>query len=436
MQPERLQVTSDLLKKPLKYRWLIFSLVALGYTLVHFHRLCPAVLAMDIMKDLQTTGALTGLLAAAYFYSGAVMQLPAGLLSDSWGPRKTISLFLGIAFVGSVVLGLASTVFWAIVGRTIVGIGVAMVFVPTMKILAEWFRAREFATMTGILLAMGGLGTLIAATPLVWLSASMGWRNAFVLVGLFTLLISVLVGFLVRNRPADFGWPSPVASVQNKQATISLGNGIKLVLTCRHFWPIAIWFFFTLGIYFAFGALWGGPYLVHIYQMTKAESGYILSMMAVGLVIGSLFLSFLSDRVFKARKPVLILSSIVVLVITGLLAFYTDGIPRLAMYVLFFVLSVFSSAVVVIGFSMNKELFPIEITGTATGLVNIFPFAGGAVFQPIVGHILERYGKVEGAFTLAGYRTGFQVLFLAAMVAVVAAFLAKETMTKSPRKSK
>jgi MFS family permease len=140
--------------------------------------------------------------------------------------------------------------------------------------------------------------------------------------------------------------------------------------------------------------------------------------------------------VFKGRKPVLILASVVVLGITGLLAFYTDSIPKVGMYALFFVISVFSSAIVVIGFSMNKELFPIEITGTATGLVNVFPFAGGAVFQPVLGLILERYGKGDGAFTAAGYQAGFRVLFLAALVAVAAALLSKETMTNSPVQSK
>ena len=120
-----------------------------------------------------------------------------------------------------------------------------MVFVPTMKILAEWFRAREFATMTGILMAMGGVGTLVAATPLVWLSNAMGWRNAFITIGLFTLVIALLVWFLVRNRPLDFNWPSPVASDQTTGTTIGLWEGIKVVVTCRHFWPIAIWFFFT-----------------------------------------------------------------------------------------------------------------------------------------------------------------------------------------------
>jgi len=84
----------DPMQQALRYRWLIFSLLAISYVLVYFHRLCPTVLAVDIMKDLKTGGAITGLLAAAYFYPYALMQIPAGLLSDSWGPRNTITLFL------------------------------------------------------------------------------------------------------------------------------------------------------------------------------------------------------------------------------------------------------------------------------------------------------------------------------------------------------
>ncbi|MGB8427089.1 MAG: MFS transporter, partial [Desulfobacterales bacterium] len=58
---------TDLLQKAKSYRWVIFAVLALGYILVYFHRLCPAVLAVDMMRDLHTTGALTGLLGAAYF---------------------------------------------------------------------------------------------------------------------------------------------------------------------------------------------------------------------------------------------------------------------------------------------------------------------------------------------------------------------------------
>ena len=99
-------MVSDPLSKPLRYRWLIFWILASGYILVYFHRLCPAVVAVDMMRDLKAGGALTGFLSAAYFYPYAIMQLPAGLLSDSWGPRNTITLFFGIACVGSLLLGL------------------------------------------------------------------------------------------------------------------------------------------------------------------------------------------------------------------------------------------------------------------------------------------------------------------------------------------
>ncbi len=111
---------TELMDKAKKYRWMIFTILAFGYVLVYFHRLCPAVLAVDMMQDLHATGTLTGLLGAAYFYPYALMQLPAGLLSDSWGARNTITLFFLVAFAGSLILGLAPTVFmghcWAFIG--------------------------------------------------------------------------------------------------------------------------------------------------------------------------------------------------------------------------------------------------------------------------------------------------------------------------------
>jgi sugar phosphate permease len=320
---------------------------------------------------------LTGLLGAAYFYPYAVMQLPAGLLSDSWGPRRTITLFFGVAFLGSIILGMAPSPFWAIFGRTLVGLGVAMLFVPTLKVLAEWFNAKEFGHMTGILMAMGGVGSLIATAPLAFLSNRIGWRLSFVFVGIFTLILALLVWFIVRDRPEDFGWPSPAKRLEPHQRPISLIEGVGRVLTLPYFWPLAIWFFFDCAIFFSFGGLWGGPYLMHIYNMSRAQAGQVLSMMAIGMIIGSPLLSYLSASVFGVRKPVIILCSIIVLGITALLAFFTDQIPVLGLYLICLGFGIFASAIVVIGFTTNKELFPIQMAGTATGLVNIFPFAGG-----------------------------------------------------------
>ena len=419
---------SDSLDKALRYRWLIFWVLAFGYILVYFHRLCPAVVAVDMMEDLRAGGTLLGLLGSAYFYPYALMQLPAGLLSDSWGPRRSITLFFGIAFVGSLLLGLAPTLFWAILGRTLVGLGVSMLFVPTMKILAEWFRVREFATMTAILMAMGGLGSLTAAKPLALLSTWMGWRLSLVVVGIFTLLLGILVWLFVRDRPADLGWPSPSEPSGPTPPSTGLLLGIRKVVTYPRFWPIAIWFFFDCAVFFSFGGLWGGPYLMQVYGLSKAKAGEILSMIAVGMIVGSPLLSFVSDRILRGRKPVLVLSSFLVLCLTALLAFRTDALSLPILYLLTMGLGIFSSAIVVIGFTTTKELFPIQMAGTSTGLVNLFPFAGGAVFQPVFGYLLERQGRVEGAFTLAGYQEAFFALFVCALIAFLATLFLQETL--------
>ena len=105
------------------YRYFICLLIFLCYVLVFFHRLCPAVLALDIQASFGLTGTLLGVFSSAYFYSYAIMQLPTGLMADSWGPRKTVSVFFVIAGIGSVVMGISSNLSTAILGRVLVGLG-------------------------------------------------------------------------------------------------------------------------------------------------------------------------------------------------------------------------------------------------------------------------------------------------------------------------
>jgi MFS family permease len=169
---------------------------------------------------------------------------------------------------------------------------------------------------------------------------------------------------------------------------------------------------------------------MQVYKMSKPEAGRILSMLAIGMVIGSPLLSYLSNNLFRGRKPVIVISSAVVLVITYFMAFHTEGISVFWHYTLCLGLGIFSSAIVVIGFTATKELFPVQMAGTAIGLVNLFPFAGGAVFQPVLGYILESNGRIEGAFTLAGYRSAFLVLFMCGIIAFLSSFFVRETMSK------
>jgi MFS family permease len=60
------------------------------YLLLYFHRVCPAVLAPEFVRDFHMSGVGLGLLTSAYFYPYTVMQVPVGVLSDRWGVRKTV----------------------------------------------------------------------------------------------------------------------------------------------------------------------------------------------------------------------------------------------------------------------------------------------------------------------------------------------------------
>ena len=124
-------MNKNLAGKVLRFRWLIFLVLALAYFIVYFHRLSLSVVADDLINEFQTTASIMGLLGSVYFYCYAAMQFPAGLLSDSLGPRKSVAFFLIIASVGSIIFGFAPTIKVALIGRVMVGLGVSMVFIPT-----------------------------------------------------------------------------------------------------------------------------------------------------------------------------------------------------------------------------------------------------------------------------------------------------------------
>lgn len=411
----------------LGYRRNIFWILAVGYVLVFFHRLCPAVVANDMMLDLGGGGTFIGFLSSAYFYPYALMQLPTGLLSDSWGPRKTITLFLSGACIGSVLLGLAPSPAWAVVGRILVGLGVSTLFVCTLKILAEWYSLREFVVMTGLLMAMGGVGSLAATSPMAMLSTWIGWRLSFVLIGLLTAVLMLLIWRIVRDRPADLGLSSPATQEPQDEPRLPLSAGVLQVLSRPAFWPLALWFFCTYGIFTSFAGLWGGPFLIQVYGVSKARAGGILSLVAVGMIVGGPLVGYLSARLFKGRKPMLVSVSLIMVGLTAPLTFATDGLNLPTIGALCFGFGIFAGSIIVIGFATTKELFPVRIAGTALGLINLFPFAGGAFFQPFLGSILESHGRIGHAFTAAGYREAFLVLFIAALVAFVASLFIHET---------
>ena len=154
-------------------------------------------------------------------------------------------------------------------------------------------------------------------------------------------------------------------------------------------------------------------------------------MIAWGMIVGSPLVGFLSDRVLKSRRKPFIGCAAVLVVEMGLLWRYPDGLSVPLLYLFFFVFAVCSSAIVAVGFTSTKELFPVAIAGTSVGTVNLFPFLGGAVYMPVLGRILDGYPRAAaGASSLAGYTAMLGVLFVSAVVALGCTLMMEETFNR------
>jgi predicted MFS family arabinose efflux permease len=365
----------------MRRRLIMLVVVVAAYVLSFFQRFAPAGIAQDLAAAFQTSAASLGALAATYFYVYTVMQVPTGILVDTLGPRRI--LFLGglVAGGGSLLFGMAESLDAALIGRTLVGLGVSVVFIAMLKIIAVWFEERRFATVVGLSMLVGNLGSVLAGAPLSWLAQATGWRGVFVGVGAVSLVLAALCWLLVRDR-VEAGEGAPAHRVDR---TVVL-SGLLSVLKNRHTWPAVAVNFGVAGSFFAFAGLWATPYLTQVHGMTRAVASSHLSLYFAGFAIGCLFIGGLSDRLRRRKLVVLVAAHIYGLIwlvwLTGM------TMPQTVSYVLFGLMGL-STASFTLTWACAKEVNPPQLSGMSTSVTNIGGFLGGALLQPAVGWIMD-----------------------------------------------
>lgn len=412
----------------MRYRWVIFTVLGLQYLFVYFHRVCPAIVAQDLVGAFSINATSLGVLASGYFYPYAIMQVPVGLLADSWGPRKTVTFFSLLAAAGALMFGLSPNFGIATASRVIVGLGLSGIFVPAMKTLAEWFRPKEYAKISGALMAVGGIGWLSASTPLALATRSFGWRAGFIAIGGITIIFSILTWLLLVDSPAKKGFPEINARTGSAgtRKDMPLLTGIKMVFSTPHFWPLAVYCFCNGSILFSFNGLWAGPYLRDIYGLSGPAIGNILSMVAIAMVVGSPLLGYLSDNVLGSRKKVLFGCALATAIEWAFFYFFYKSLSIPILYVFFLVIGICIGASIIVCFTATKELFPLEIAGTSVSCVNLFGFVGGIIYQPLIGYFMDIGGKVDGRYLPQGYKSAFLLLFATSIAYVLCSLFVKE----------
>jgi sugar phosphate permease len=414
----------SLLKDPIRYRWRMLGIMGVIYFLACLHRISPTVIARDLVNEFGADATSLGLMASAYFYLYAAVQPPVGLLSDTMGPRRVVTIFTLISCLGCLVFGLAPNMLVAGFGRALIGIGVGGIFVPALKIFSSWYKEKEFAGITGLFLALGNAGNLSASLPLTYLVLLIGWRFSFLGIGGVSILLGVLAWLFLRDRPEDKGWPpivetNPLSATRQTPLPDSLSNAERLGIILKNsgFWMITLSYFFNGGPGLSFQGLWSVPYLMDVHGYTRLQAGGVLMIMPLGFITGSPLLGFLADRLSIGRNRILLLALFSSLACWSVL-FLSGGNPaRFWIIPLFFLMGLSGGGSLSLFMTMLKECFPPWLTGTAIGLMNPAAFLAAALFQPFTGFLMDRVGRTGSIYPPEAYQQVFMVYVLSMLLA-------------------
>jgi sugar phosphate permease len=406
---------------PTSRRWLLFGTLATVFLSVNVYRLSTAVIAEPLMAAFDTTGAQLGTLHAAFFYVYAVMQIPTGILVDRVGPRRTAAVGALVMNVGAIWFALAGSYPGALGARLLIGLGGSVIFVSMLRFCASWFRAEEFATMSGVCFAVGGLGGILATTPFALAVDAAGWRETLAALGLVGLVVSVLTYALVRDSPERAAL-SPIAGVP-EQTRLTMGEVRKYttrVLADRSTWVVSLLLFCTGGVNLTLFGLWGIPYVVQTYGTTVTVASLVTLLGGVGSVLGPPSIGWLSDRL--GRRTEFVVAGCMLFTLALATIAVTGNPPLPVVGIVFFVNGALLGTFV-LTYPMVKERHASRASGISTGSVNGASFLGAALLPTVMGRALDAYwtGEVVGGarvYTATGYRLAFAIAALCGLVAV------------------
>lgn len=409
-------------------KWTIWSVLVLAFVIVFFHRYSTAVVAEDLASELNLTGTQLSNLASMYFWAYAAMQIPYGIMIDHIGPRKTISMGMLLAGVGSIIFSFAPNILIAYVGRLLVGVGVAGVFVSILKIQAVWYKREEFPMISGWTSLVGNFGGVLATTPLALLVVAVGWRYSFVLIGIISLFFYALILIFVKDHPRDIGFPSPNGDAP--KSDLPFWHGLLEVIKNKHTWPNFFILFTLMGTITSFSGLWGIPYLMHIYELPRSVASNYVLLLTVGIMVGSVIMGGIAKRIGKIKTVILGGGSIFTIIWFYIIVI-TGGQPPLWQLPFLYLSLGITAVSFILSFTNVKEVNNSHLSGTATSVANVGGFLGGAILNIFVGFVLDlNWGGelVNGArvYSLAAYRLAFTVFLAMGIIALLATLLQKE----------
>ncbi len=347
-----------------------------GYLLSQFYRSFLAIIAPELATDVGLDAAWLGVVSAAFFAAFAAVQIPVGASLDRFGARRTVAGPMLLAMIGSIVFATSHTPWVSVAGMALIGFGCAPIFMGALWVIGRTSTPARFALFSSVIVGIGSLGNLAAATPLAAVAQAWGWRATMLAIAAATLLAAALVFFVVRDPPP----------LIEKTETRERAPGLADVLKIRQLWPLYPIALLSYPIVVAVRGLWVGPYFSDVHHLAPVERGNAVSVMVFAMIFASFAYGPL-DRWFRTRKWVVVAGT--VLTIAGLAALAL--IPTMGVGPASLAFGAIGGFGMTYGVLMahTRAFLPAPLLGRGLTLMNMALIGGAAVIQPLSGAFMK-----------------------------------------------
>ncbi|WP_435116342.1 MFS transporter [Candidatus Pelagibacter bacterium nBUS_49] len=385
----------------------VFFVFAFGYFLSCLLRAITATLSPVLTLEFELMAADLGLLAGGYFLGFASMQIPLGYLLDKFGPKKIVSSFLLIAFIGTLSFALAQSFSGLLISRILIGVGVSACLMAPLTGYRIWFAENQQQRANSWMLMIASLGFLSSTLPVQLLLPSLGWRWLFGgIAGLILISIFLMLAFIPKwDHQKEESLENPV-----RQGSLSDVWKNKFFISVI---PMGL---FNYGGLMAIQTLWAGPWMIRVAGYTPLESAtglfWINITMLVSFFLWGYFLPRITNLGFSALKILklgLPVSFLVMLTIIIL------GSKAGAFYITLFILSSIFLSVTqpAVGLSFQSHL-----AGKALTSFNLLIFLGTFIMQWVMGLVIDlvkNYGYTE----IIGFKAAFSFFLFLSLISYI-----------------
>lgn len=407
--------------------WIIWLLSAIFMFYKYAIEVSPSVMTTTLLQSFDINGAQLGILAACYFLAYLLLQIPAGLLLDRFGPRKTTTMAIALCGAGCLIFANAQTLFIAGIGRFLTGVGAAFAFVNCLKLIANWFPFRQFAFMTGLMMTVAMFGAVVGQAPLAAFIRKLEWRLATEIIGYAGLILAVLFWLIVLDKAPDHVRERHIVSTR-----ISLVDSLKQILQNSQSWWLSVYSGLAFAPVMVFAGLWGVPFIVEAFELTPNLSAQLVSLIFVGFAIGAPVFGWFSDRLGR-RRIVMFWGTLIALISICIVIY----VPSISTHLLAFLLFSFGFSIssFMLCFTMIREISLPTLAATAVGFMNAFDALLGVVSDPLTGKFLDLGWDgtiVEGArvFSVGAYQAAFLMLPAYLIISLFTLIKIQETFCK------